>query len=44
MYRQIRLHEQDRVYQHMLWYNLPSNEVQEYELCTVTYGVSSAPF
>jgi len=44
MYRQIRLHEEDRVYQHILWRNSPSDEVQEYELCTVTYGVSSSPF
>jgi len=44
MYRQIRLLEQDRVYQHILWRNSPSDKVQEYELCTVTYGVSSAPF
>ncbi|XP_060861320.1 uncharacterized protein LOC132938478 [Metopolophium dirhodum] len=44
MYRQICLHEPDRVYQHILWRNSPSDEVQEYELCTVTYGVSSAPF
>ncbi|XP_008186007.1 uncharacterized protein LOC103310228 [Acyrthosiphon pisum] len=35
MYRQIRLHEQDRVYQHKLWRNSPSDEVQEYELCTL---------
>ncbi|XP_060842552.1 uncharacterized protein LOC132922848 [Rhopalosiphum padi] len=44
MYRQICLHEQDKVYQHILWRNSPSDKVQEYELCTVTYGVSSAPF
>lgn len=44
MYRQIRIHEQDRAYQHILWRNSPSEEVREYELCTVTYGVSSAPF
>jgi len=44
MYRQICIHEEDRVYHHILWRNLPSDEVQEYELFTVTYGVSSAPF
>ncbi|XP_060854879.1 uncharacterized protein LOC132932505 [Metopolophium dirhodum] len=44
MYHQIRLHEQDRDYQHILWRNSPSDEGQEYKLCTVTYGVSSAPF
>ncbi|KAF0703662.1 Uncharacterized protein FWK35_00037437, partial [Aphis craccivora] len=41
MYRQIRVHEQDRVYQHILWRSSPSDEVQEFELCTVTYGFNS---
>jgi len=44
MYRQIRVHDDDCVYQHILWRNSPNDEVQEFELCTVTYGVNAAPF
>jgi len=44
MYRQIRVQDDDCVYQHILWRNSPSDEVQEFELCTVTYGVNAAPF
>lgn len=44
MYRQIRVHEEDCLYQHILWRRSPEEEVQEYELLTVTYGVNAAPF
>lgn len=44
MYRQIRVNETDCAYQHILWRNSPSDEVNEYKLCTVTYGVNAAPF
>jgi len=44
MYRQIRVREQDCVYQHVLWHRSPEEEVQEYQLLTVTYGVNSAPY
>jgi hypothetical protein len=44
MYRQIRVREEDYVYQHILWRRFPEEEVQEYELLTVTYGVNAAPF
>lgn len=44
MYRQIEVRDEDRVYQHLLWRSSPAHEVQEYELLTVTYGLSSAPF
>lgn len=44
MYRQIRVREEDCVYQHILWRTSPEEEVQEYELQTVTYGVNAAPF
>lgn len=43
-YRQILVAPEDRKYQHILWRFEPSDEVKEYELCTVTYGESSAPF
>ncbi|CAH1725014.1 unnamed protein product [Aphis gossypii] len=44
MYRQIFVRKEDRVYQHILWRRSPHEQVQEYELCTVTYGINSAPF
>lgn len=44
MYRQILVRPEDCLYQHILWRNSPSDAVQEFELLTVTYGVSSAPF
>ncbi|XP_060873756.1 uncharacterized protein LOC132947470 [Metopolophium dirhodum] len=44
MYRQIRVNDADCAYQHILWRNSPTEEVKEYELCTITYGVNAAPF
>lgn len=44
MYRQIEVSVSDRKYQHILWRDSPSNKLCEYELCTVTYGVTSSPF
>ncbi|XP_050056095.1 uncharacterized protein LOC126549771 [Aphis gossypii] len=44
MYRQINICEEDCAYQHILWRNSPDEEVQEFQLCIVTYGMSSAPF
>lgn len=44
MYRQIRVREEDCVYQHILWRRSPEEEMQEYQLLTVTYGVNSAPY
>lgn len=44
MYRQIRVREEDCIYQHILWRRSPEEEVQEYQLLTVTYGVNSAPY
>jgi len=43
MYRQIRVREEDCVYQHILWRRSPEEEVQEYQLLTFTYGVNSIP-
>ncbi|XP_025407092.1 uncharacterized protein LOC112681043 [Sipha flava] len=42
MYRQILLKPNDCAYQHILWRESPEEEVIEYELRTVTYGVTSA--
>lgn len=44
MYRGILIRPEDRNYQHILWRESPSDPVKEYELATVTYGVSSSPY
>ena len=44
MYRQILVAPDDRRYQHILWRNDSREPVKEYELVTVTYGLSCAPF
>ncbi|GBP95666.1 hypothetical protein EVAR_67872_1 [Eumeta japonica] len=35
---------EDKPYQHILWREFPYAPLQEYELITVTYGVSSSPY
>ncbi|XP_014207298.1 uncharacterized protein LOC106638558 [Copidosoma floridanum] len=42
MYRQIIVHPDDRKYLRVLWYH--NYQIRTYELNTVTFGVSSAPF
>ncbi|XP_066600580.1 uncharacterized protein [Prorops nasuta] len=42
MYRQVLIHPKDRKYQQILWYN--RGEISTYQLNTVTFGISSAPF
>lgn len=45
MYRQILIRPEDRKYQHIFWRSDGyGNEVKEYELTTVTYGVTSSAF
>ncbi|XP_037820766.1 uncharacterized protein LOC119609849 [Lucilia sericata] len=44
MYRQVRIHEDDRKYQLILWRDNPEFPMQIYKLNTVTYGTASAPF
>ena len=44
MYRQILIHPQDRDLQRILWRYSPDDPVQEYQLNTVTYGTSAAPY
>lgn len=43
MYRQVQIHEDDRKYQRILWLS-SKNEIGTFELTTVTYGCSSAPY
>ncbi|EFA13176.1 hypothetical protein TcasGA2_TC010310 [Tribolium castaneum] len=44
MYRQILILPKHCKFQKILWRNSPQEPVQEYQLNTVTYGVSSSPF
>lgn len=44
MYRQIIVDERDARYQCILWRNSPEEHLRTYQLQTVTYGTSSAPF
>lgn len=44
MYRNVRLHDDDCRYQTIFWRESPDQPLQEYELTTVTYGVSSSAF
>ncbi|XP_008182033.1 uncharacterized protein LOC103309131 [Acyrthosiphon pisum] len=44
MYRQIQVLPEYRKYQHILWRSSPHDQLVEYQLNTVTYGVTCAPF
>ncbi|XP_037931322.1 uncharacterized protein LOC119666116 [Teleopsis dalmanni] len=44
MYRQVLIDEADRAFQRILWRESPNEELKTYQLNTVTYGTSSAPF
>ncbi|XP_050428250.1 uncharacterized protein LOC126837900 [Adelges cooleyi] len=44
MYRQVLVRDSDCRYQYILWRDSVESEIVEYELCTVTYGVTSAPY
>lgn len=44
MFRQIRIHREDTIYQKILWRADPTAAVQDFRLATVTYGTVSAPF
>ncbi|XP_050540353.1 uncharacterized protein LOC126904993 [Daktulosphaira vitifoliae] len=44
MYRQILMLPEHRCYQHILWRASPHDELREYQLNTVTYGVNCSPF
>lgn len=44
MYRQILVHEDDRKFQYIFWRDDPSKLLNTYQLNTVTYGTSAAPF
>ncbi|XP_012543469.2 uncharacterized protein LOC105840926 [Monomorium pharaonis] len=44
MYRQILVDPRDIDYQRILWIDNDTELVQEYQLMTVTYGITSAPY
>lgn len=44
MYRQVWIHPDDRQYQRIIWRDLPDHPLQFYELNTITYGMTAAPF
>ncbi|XP_058817384.1 uncharacterized protein LOC131680690 [Topomyia yanbarensis] len=44
MYRQIRIHDDDKKFQRIIWRKHPTDSLQTYDLTTDTYGTASAPF
>ncbi|UYV69038.1 hypothetical protein LAZ67_6002141 [Cordylochernes scorpioides] len=44
MYRQIRISQEDLEFQRIVWRNDPHDKIKDYQLETVTYGTSCAPF
>ncbi|XP_022832838.1 uncharacterized protein LOC111360825 [Spodoptera litura] len=44
MYRQVRVTDEDTVYQRILWRDDPKQPIGDYELVTVTFGTASAPY
>ena len=44
MYNQVRIHEDDRKLQRILWRRSADESLRTYELSTVTYGTASAPY
>lgn len=44
MYRQILVHPEDRNLQRILWRREPTVPISEYQLNTITYGLSCAPY
>ncbi|XP_072377748.1 uncharacterized protein [Diabrotica undecimpunctata] len=44
MYRQILIHPEERYLQNILWRQNPNEDLAPFELQTVTYGTTSAPY
>lgn len=44
MFRQILVHEDDQIYQKIIWRISADQQLQDYQLATVTYGTKAAPF
>nr|XP_049697145.1 uncharacterized protein LOC126054685 [Helicoverpa armigera] len=44
MYRQVRIADEDAIFQRILWRDSPEKPIRDYELITVTFGTASAPY
>ena len=44
MYRQVRIHKDDRKLQQILWRRTAEEPCRTYELSTMTYGTAAAPY
>lgn len=44
MYRQFWVHQEDAKFQQILWRNKPEDNIEIYELKTVTFGTAAAPY
>lgn len=45
MYRQILIRPEDRTFRHIFWSDSPTtDDLVEFQLCTVTYGLGCAPY
>ncbi|XP_036345738.1 uncharacterized protein LOC118754982 [Rhagoletis pomonella] len=44
MYRQVLVSEEHRMFQYILWRSSPNQEIQTFQLNTVTYGMEAAPY
>ncbi|CAB3251377.1 unnamed protein product [Arctia plantaginis] len=44
MYRQVLVDSRDSSFQRILWRENPEDDIEEYELVTVTFGTASAPY
>lgn len=44
MCRQILIRPEDRRFQHIFWRNSPDDDIIEFQLCIVTYGLNCAPY
>jgi hypothetical protein len=44
MFRQIWIHRDDQLLQKIVWRDSPNIPLQQYLLCTVTYGTKAAPY
>lgn len=44
MYRQVLVSDQHQPYQRIIWRNSPAEELQDFQLQTVTFGTAAAPY
>lgn len=44
MYRQMKVHPEDRKFQKIIWRNSPDEELEVYQINTIVYGQAAAPY